>query len=61
MTYPNSLIDKRVITRSLQKGLVDRATLEKHIKALPDSEGNAERMEAAQESEEGDAVRHENI
>lgn len=42
MTYSDSLVDKRVVKRNVQKGLVDSKELDKQIKALPDQENNAE-------------------
>lgn len=42
MTYSDSLVDKRVVKRNVQKGLVDAKELDKQIKALPDQENNAE-------------------
>ena len=34
--------DKRILQRNVQSGLVTRAEVEAHLKALPDVEGNAE-------------------
>jgi len=36
MALSENLIDKRVLRRSLEKGLVDRAEFENHLASLPD-------------------------
>jgi hypothetical protein len=42
MSYPDFLLDKRVLNRNIAKGLVDKKAYDKHLKALPDVEDNAE-------------------
>ncbi len=54
MTYPNSMIDKRVVTRYIEKGLVSPALLEKHVNELPDSQSNAVVVEVEQEHADDD-------
>jgi hypothetical protein len=54
MTYPDAIIDKRVVNRYIEKGLVEAAVLEKHIKTLPDSQANAVQVEAEQRPDEHD-------
>jgi len=44
MTYPNRLIDKRVVRRYIDKGMVDKAEYAAIIEALPDMEHNAARV-----------------
>ena len=61
MTYPNNLIDKRVVKRFIQKGLVDKAEFEKQIEALPDMEENSmpalsEDTDPAEEAEAAEAA-----
>ena len=63
MTYPNRLIDKRVVSRYIAKGMVDQAEYAAMIDGLPDMEHNAVRVledesEASAEADEapdGDA------
>lgn len=42
MSYPDFLLDKRVVIRNIGKGLVDKKELQKVLKALPDREANSE-------------------
>lgn len=44
MTFPDFLVDKRLLDRNLKKGLVSRKDLEKHISDLPDRTDNAGSM-----------------
>jgi len=44
MTYPNRLIDKRVVSRYIAKGMVDKDEYAAMIDALPDMEHNAVRV-----------------
>jgi hypothetical protein len=41
MAYQDFLIDKRIVQRNIDKGLVDPKQLEKQIAALPDRAENA--------------------
>ena len=59
MSYPEFLIDKRVVARNIDKGLVEADKLRELISNLPDVEANAEpclpdreQIEAAKEAEE---------
>lgn len=52
MTYPDAIIDKRVVERYIERGLVEAAVLEKHIRALPDCQANAAQIEAEQRPED---------
>jgi hypothetical protein len=40
MAYPERLVDKRVVQRNVQKGLVDAKEHEKGLKQLPDRADN---------------------
>lgn len=42
MSYPDFLIDKRVLRRNIDKGIVDPKEYEKGLQALPDVADNAE-------------------
>lgn len=42
MSYPEFLIDKRVVQRHIQKGIVDAKEYEKTLAKLPDVASNAE-------------------
>lgn len=42
MSYPDFLLDKRVLERNLAKGVLDKKTIEKHHKSLPDVADNAQ-------------------
>lgn len=42
MSYPEFLIDKRVLQRNIAKGVVDAKEYEKGLTALPDVQSNAE-------------------
>ncbi len=44
MSYPEFLIDKRVVQRNIAKGIVDSKELDKALSKLPDVQGNAEPM-----------------
>jgi hypothetical protein len=48
------MIDKRVVTRYIEKGLVSPALLEKHVNELPDSQSNAVVVEVEQEHADDD-------
>jgi hypothetical protein len=52
MQIKQHLLDKRVIKRALQEGLVDKATYQKTLDDLPDLSG---RIQAADEPEEAAA------
>lgn len=52
MSYPEFLIDKRVVQRNIAKGIVDAKEYEKLLSQLPDVQGNAETTEV--EPAEGD-------
>ncbi|HJL15093.1 MAG TPA: hypothetical protein RMH99_05525 [Sandaracinaceae bacterium LLY-WYZ-13_1] len=58
MSYPDFLLDKRVVERNIAKGLVDRKEYEKHLGALPDVEDNAEACtpDEPEEAAEGEAA-----
>lgn len=43
MSYPDFLLDKRVLDRNMAKGLLDNKAIEKHHASLPDVADNAER------------------
>lgn len=42
MSYPDFLLDKRVLGRNIAKGLVDKKVYDEHLEALPDVEANSE-------------------
>lgn len=42
MSYPEFLIDKRVLRRNIAKGVVDAKKFEKGLSQLPDVEANAQ-------------------
>lgn len=42
MSYPEFLIDKRVVQRNIAKGIVDAKEYEKALTKLPDVQGNVE-------------------
>ena len=42
MSYPDFLLDKRVVGRTIEKGLVDKKEYQKALKSLADAESNAE-------------------
>ncbi|MDD9940008.1 MAG: hypothetical protein OXU20_03000 [Myxococcales bacterium] len=42
MALSEKLIDKRVLRRSLERGLVDEAEFENHLASLPDLSGQVE-------------------
>ena len=42
MSYPDFLIDKRVLQRNIQKGIVDPKEHQKNLQALPDVASNAQ-------------------
>lgn len=48
------VVDKRVVERNLDKGLISKADLEKHLAALPDSAANAEWSTFDDEDEDED-------
>ena len=52
MTYPDHLIDKRVIDRNIVKGLVDQKEHAKLLAQLPDVADNAEVMDLSEIVEE---------
>jgi hypothetical protein len=52
MAITESLIDKRVVARNIDKGLVDAKELEKHIKGLPDIADKGEIISYAEEGDE---------
>ncbi len=56
MSYPEFLIDKRVIQRNVAKGLVDAKEYEKLLTRLPDVQHNADACapETAEEPDELD-------
>lgn len=57
MSYPEGLIDKRVVDRYIAKGMVDSDQYKAHLAALPDMEHNATVVlqdEEADDDEEGD-------
>jgi hypothetical protein len=51
MSYPDFLLDKRVLQRNIAKGLVEKKAFDEHLAALPDVEDNAEAC-APEEPEE---------
>lgn len=55
MSYPDFLLDKRVIERNLAKGVVNRKDLEKHMKSLRDVADNAEQCAPPEEAEASEA------
>ena len=42
MSYPEFLIDKRVLQRNIAKGIVDAKEYDKALAKLPDVQGNVE-------------------
>lgn len=42
---PESVLDKRVIERNIEKGLIDRKQYEQHLGKLHDAADNAEAVE----------------
>lgn len=54
MSYPEFLIDKRVIERNLKKGIVEQKELEKLLSRLPDVQDNAEACQTDVDDDEGD-------
>jgi hypothetical protein len=48
------LLDKRVSTRYLRKGILDEKEYEKHLKALPDLAEHALPIEASMEGDDFD-------
>jgi hypothetical protein len=50
-TFETKLIDKRVVTRYLRKGIVDEKEYASHLKALPDLEADALPVDAALEGD----------
>jgi hypothetical protein len=48
------VVDKRVVERNLDKGLISKADLEKHLAALPDAAANAEWSTFDDEDEDED-------
>lgn len=55
MSYPDFLLDKRVIIRNIGKGIVDKKELDKVLKALPDREANSERCSPPEPRDSGDS------
>lgn len=54
MSYPEFLIDKRVIQRNIAKGIVDAKEYDKALAKLPDVQNNAEVIAADSPSDESD-------
>ena len=50
----NKLVDKRVASRYVKKGVVDEKDWEKHLKSLPDLADQAAAVEASIEGQELD-------
>jgi hypothetical protein len=48
------VVDKRVVERNLEKGLISKADLEKHLAALPDQAANAEYSSYDDDSDDED-------
>jgi hypothetical protein len=48
------VVDKRVVERNLEKGLISKADLEKHLTALPDAAANAEWSSYDEDEDEDD-------
>lgn len=44
-------LDKRIIERNIQKGVVTKEDYERHLAALPDKEGSFERVEVEAEEQ----------
>jgi len=55
MSYPDFLLDKRVVGRNIEKGLVDKKEYQKALKSLADAEGNAEPIVTEEPAAEGEA------
>jgi hypothetical protein len=51
MSYPEFLIDKRVVQRNIAKGIVDAKEYKKLLEALPDVSSNAEPINIGTRSE----------
>jgi hypothetical protein len=54
MSYPEFLIDKRVIERNVQKGIVDAKEHAKLLERLPDVQNNAQACQPEMEAAESD-------
>ena len=60
MAYKEFLIDKRIVQRHIDKGVVDSKQYDKHLSALPDRAENAAtagvepEIDDTDESEDGD-------
>lgn len=52
--YENKLVDKRVVTRYIKKGVVDEKEYEQLLKKLPDLADQALPIEAAMDHDELD-------
>jgi hypothetical protein len=50
----NKLVDKRVASRYVRKGVVDEKDWDKHLKSLPDLADQAAAVEASIEGQEPD-------
>ncbi len=49
--FENKLVDKRVVHRYVEKGLVDEKELEQHLRKLPDLADQAVEVESEIEEE----------
>lgn len=54
MSYPDFLLDKRVLQRNLEKGLVKKRELEKLLAKLPDVANQAEALSAADDDDDSE-------
>jgi hypothetical protein len=50
----NKLVDKRVASRYVRKGVLDEKDLDKHLKSLPDLADQAMPIEASMDSDDYD-------
>ena len=47
----DQIVDKRIVERNIQKGLLTRDALEKHLAKLPDAADNAEYVSVDEEND----------
>jgi hypothetical protein len=52
MTTNDTLFDKRIINRNIEKGLLSKDELKEYIESLPDSSDNAEEIDLDGKNEE---------
>ena len=52
----DKILDKRIIERNIEKGLVTQDEYQQHLSTLPDRDGSFERVEVAPESSQEDTT-----